>query len=260
MTFIENVNNFSQEIQSHGWEPGDIHTNGQINRFDTDRRGDRCGWYIGFADGDFIAGAYGSWKEGSKYTWCSKNGIRTDEEQAFVKKCMAEADEQRRKVEKKAKKRAQFTWDNAKPAEPDHPYLIKKGVQAYGARQYKGRLIIPVMDVEGEIASVQFISGDGTKRFLKGGKVAGGSWTIAGDEAKIICEGFATAASIAEATGATVKIAFNAGNLVKVAEPGWIIAGDNDAFTQDRYGHPRNPGQEKALTAAWINNCPVTIP
>ena len=121
-------------------------------------------------------------------------------------------------------------------------------------------LIIPVMDTKGEIVSLQFIGKGGTKRFLKGGKVADGSWTIPGSDDQILCEGFATAASIYEATGATVRISFNAGNLVKVAEPGWTIAGDNDQFTKDRHGDPWNPGREKALTAAWQHNCRVVIP
>ena len=46
MVFIKNVNNFQNEIRRHGWNPGDIHTNGQINRFDTDKPGDQCGWYV----------------------------------------------------------------------------------------------------------------------------------------------------------------------------------------------------------------------
>ena len=259
MSYMDNAKNFENEIRAHGWESGEIHTNGQINRFDTDRRGDKCGWYIAFDNGDFIAGAFGSWKEGSKYKYCSKNGPRTEAEQVFVEKSMLEADEQQRKVEKKAKKRAKHIWDNAKSADPKHPYLIRKGIQAHDAREYKGVLIIPIMNTKGEIVSVQFISGDGTKRFLKGGKVAGGSWTIPGDEQLILCEGFSTAASIIEATGATVRIAFNAGNLLKVAEPGWTIAGDNDQFTNDRHGDPWNPGREKALTAAWQHNCKVLL-
>ena len=124
----------------------------------------------------------------------------------------------------------------------------------------KGSIVIPVIGPDGEIVSLQFIKPDGTKKFLTGGRVSGGSWIIPGQDSKILVEGFATGASIHEATGATVKTAFSGGNLLKVAEPGWTIGGDNDAFTKNKHGDPWNPGREKALTAAWEHNCKVVIP
>ena len=258
MTYIENVNTFENEIRDRIGDPGHVQTDGRIHRFDTDRRKDKAGWYIAFVDGDFVTGAYGSWK-GEKYKFCSGNGSRSEVDQAIYKQRMAEAKQARLDASEKAKRHAAWIWKNATDAAADHPYLLKKGVKAHGAKQYKGALLVPVM-VAGEITSMQFIGKDGLKRFIGGGTVAGGSWTITGDEQQILTEGYATAASIHEATGATVKIAFNAGNLLKVAEPGLTIAGDNDAWTTDRLGEPWNPGREKALAAAWEHNCKVVIP
>jgi len=265
MDYTSNVNRFCEEIRDTiGGEPAPIRVNGEIHRFDIDKRGDKVGWYVGHSNGDFVAGAFGSHKEAGKHTWNSgggSNGNDRDnaEMMAFFDECTRKMEEQRQALKKDAKKKAASIWNNAKPAPDDHPYLVKKGVKAHGARVFKGALTIPVMK-GGEITSVQFISGDGSKRFLKGGEVAGGSWTIPGNDQQISTEGYATGCSIHEATGATVRISFNAGNLVKVAEPGWTIAGDNDAFTHDNNGDPWNPGREKALTAAWQHNCQVVIP
>ena len=109
-------------------------------------------------------------------------------------------------------------------------------------------------DAAGVLHSLQFIGADGTKRFLRGGHVAGCFFTIA-DKAQgplVIAEGCATGASVHEATGFAVVCAMNAGNLKAVAEAlraKWpereiVIAADNDAWTDG------NPGVAKATTAA----------
>jgi putative DNA primase/helicase len=241
MDYATNVNRFYEEIRDRlGGDPGPVHADGRLHRFDTDKSGDKCGWYVAHADGDFIAGAFGSWKSGEKHTWNSGNGTRTAVDQAKIKAMFDNLEKKRVEVKKTAQKRAKRVWETAKPAE-EHPYLDKKGIRAHGARLYKRTLLVPVIDKGGEVVSLQFIAGDGSKRFLKGGTVAGGSFTIPGEGDPILCEGFATGASIAEATGRPVVIAFNAGNLLKVAESGMTVAGDNDAWTTDKNNEPWNP-------------------
>jgi putative DNA primase/helicase len=71
------------------------------------------------------------------------------------------------------------------------------------------------------LANLQFIQPDGAKRFLKGGRKQGCCWRIGpaqGAGTLCIAEGYATAASIHEATARPVLIAFDAGNLQAVAE------------------------------------------
>jgi phage/plasmid primase-like uncharacterized protein len=73
----------------------------------------------------------------------------------------------------------------------------------------------------GDIHSLQFIGPDGGKRFLTGGRVTGCYFSIGnpkGAAALCIAEGFATGATIHEATGYPVAVAFNAGNLGAVAK------------------------------------------
>ena len=106
-----------------------------------------------------------------------------------------------------------------------------------------------------ELHRLQFIGIKGDKRFLIGGRVAGCYLSIGdvnGATALCICEGFATGASIHEATGYPVVVAFNAGNLLPVAkamrkrfpELHLIVCGDDDTKM------PGNPGRTKAAVAA----------
>ena len=79
-------------------------------------------------------------------------------------------------------------------------------------------LLIPVLDESGALQSLQRIYPDGSKRFLVGGKIQGGHFVIRGQQEKpiAICEGLATGASIHQATGWTVYVAFSANNLQAV--------------------------------------------
>src|SRR5439155_4411726 len=48
------------------------------------------------------------------------------------------------------------------------------GVKALGdVREYRGALVVPLRDINGELQSLQFISAEGEKRFLSGGQMAG---------------------------------------------------------------------------------------
>ena len=153
-----------------------------------------------------------------------------------------------------------------------HPYLAKKGVQPCGARIYNGRmaidgmrcegaLVIPIRNSAGEMRSLQFIASD--KRFLPNGEKSGCYFSVGKPDGAIcIVEGFATGASVHEATGHAVAVAFDAGNLLPVAKvirskyPGMdlIICADNDQFTEG------NPGIRKATEAARASDARLAVP
>jgi putative DNA primase/helicase len=116
--------------------------------------------------------------------------------------------------------KATAIWKAAKPAPGDHAYLLEKSIPASGARLHGDALVIPMRD-GGATHSLQFIGPDGGKRFLAGGRVTGCYFSIGnpkGAAALCIAEGFATGATIHEATGYPVAVAFNAGNLGAVAK------------------------------------------
>ena len=216
---MDATSGFQEAIISQGWNPGSIYPDGKIHRFDTDKPKDKAGWYCFFGE----AGAFGSWKGSVKHKWSSKNGSMSSEERSAFKQQMAKAEKKlatlKMKSQKRAIKRAHIIWQKAKEAFENHPYLIAKKIKAHGAHQYKRVLLIPILSLKDkEIQSLQFISANGDKRFLKEGEIKGNLFWISGDTTLCLCEGFSTGASIFESTGHTVLIGFNAGNLEGVAE------------------------------------------
>lgn len=145
------------------------------------------------------------------------------------------------------------------------PYLTRKGVQPYGVRFCSdGSVLVPLRDAEGQLWNVQRIAPERPtdapeKRFIKGGRKSG-LWHMLGNLANaptiLLAEGYATAASLQEATGRPVAVAFDAGNLPNVAkalraqypEALLVICGDDDHDTEARTG--QNPGKAKATAAA----------
>ena len=261
---------FRAEVAGALGDPGPIEADGKIHRFKTadDRAGGRAGWYVFHADG-LAAGAFGSWKAGDTRTWCAKPEAELSRaERAAWKRRMVEAraarDAEREREAAEARQRAEDAWSKAQAAGPDsHPYLIKKGVQAHGTRVAGGRLLVPACDLAGDLHSLQLIDGEGVKRFLPGGAVAGHCYRIGEVNGRaLLAEGFATAATIREATGEAVVVAFNAGNLRPVAEAlraahplaDLIVCADNDQFTDG------NPGATKAAEAAEAARGRVVLP
>jgi putative DNA primase/helicase len=142
------------------------------------------------------------------------------------------------------------------------PYLQKKKIRKDCARLYRNALVIPIFDEFLKLVNLQFIDANGTKRFLTGGQKKG-CFSYIGDldknEKILICEGFATGASLHENTGLLVLIALDAGNLEPVAlaarrrfrQAEIVIAGDNDVS---------GVGQEKATKAALAVDGKYLIP
>ena len=99
-------------------------------------------------------------------------------------------------------------WTNLVPIVKPTSYLQAKGIQAHpGAMTDKDGLktYIPVFDVNGNQWSMQTIQEDNTKRFAKDSRKEGcfhplgGMKALASAQALVIAEGYATAASLAEA-------------------------------------------------------------
>lgn len=230
------------------------------------------GWAKLFPDG--MGGVFGDWREGMTYVWHSDEMARMLGNTGLRKHLleqleMARAQEERARelAQQEAAAKARAIWSKAGPARHDHPYLLAKGVQSSWTlgevRERMGALLIPVCDLSAPmcpLVSLQFISPNGDKRFLARGRMQGCGMLIdtrpAGDGPIVICEGYATALTLANhyARGALVVAAFNAGNLVHVAlamrrnapDAEMVIAADNDHATEG------NPGLSKAReAAAW---------
>ena len=174
---------------------------------------------------------------------------------------------------KEAAVRAARFWAAAGPAPGDHPYVVRKQVAPLGLHcDARGHLLVPLQDADGRLHSLETIAPDGAKRFLAGGAKRGHFCVIGMDPAPmsdpsgpiLICEGWATGASVAIATGHTVIAAMDAGNLLPVAEVlrarlpnvDLVIVADNDA-KPDR---DTNPGVDAARKAALAFDARIAIP
>jgi phage/plasmid primase-like uncharacterized protein/KaiC/GvpD/RAD55 family RecA-like ATPase len=212
-----------------GLKPPDvIHLDGKLHRFNSGAKGeaghDKPGWYIVFADG-VPAGRFGCWRSNVELTWKAEIGrsLTVAEEMAQSRR-LSEAKVQRDAEQKKTREVAANTvdliWSQAGAASFEHPYLQRKGIKTNGARiTGDGRLMVPLYNEDGVLSTLQYIDADGGKLYHPGGKT-GGCFNVLGtmDDADtlFIAEGFATAATIAEATGKPCAVAYSASNLVPV--------------------------------------------
>lgn len=182
-----------------------------------------------------------------------------------IVKAMKEAEAEQLKQWQETAEKALNIWQGLKNANTNHPYLIKKQVKAYNLRQSDNKLVLPLYDTGGKIWSLQFINENGEKRFLFGGKKKGCYFCIGKpkDNKIIVCEGFATGASIHEATGQAVAIAIDCGNLEPVTKallkkyPSYdiSIAADNDIKE-----NAPNTGLNEAKRISKLYNINVYIP
>lgn len=236
------TNSFQDFIRSHGFEPKSEIYAGKFIRFG---RNNSVSAKL-FDDG--LAGYLHDWRSGEKYFWFANHDtlptsdyIKRREQSEALKHAH---DAKRKLAYAEASKRAEELFSSASESFGNHPYLLKKGVGAYGIKTYEGNLLIPVYSVLGDFQTIQFIDEAGNKKFLKGGKMQGGCHFI-GEirEGKpiFISEGYATAASVYEDTNCLTIVAFNAGNLINVAtalreqlpNAQIVIAGDSDSVGKE---------------------------
>ena len=252
---------FRTAMRDAGLQPPEvIEPDGTLHRFSTNGNArDTAGWYVFYSDG-IPAGAFGDWRAGRSESWHAEIGrpLNTTEDAAHRARMAAARrlrDEDRARKRADAAIHASTLWASAHDAPLDHPYLVRKQVQPHGAREHDRALVLPVL-VDGRICSLQFIHADGSKRFLNGGRVKGGYFGLGNFETPgaviYIAEGFATSATVHEATAAPVAVAFAANNLGAIAtsirkaypDTALVICADDDAET------PGNPGVTHAHEAA----------
>ncbi len=267
---MQPIDEFRAILAENGLDTDGIEPDGKLHRCRThdDKGKKKSGWYVYFDDG-IAAGAYGNWKTDIAISWCSRE-VRTlsaaERRQLHDNMLRARAlrESEAAAAQAAAAVACREIWANARDATDSSGYAKRKGITPYGCKMFGDRdvLIVPIYRARGELVNLQFIQADGAKRFKTGGEKRG-CYTVIGrtraSKIMIICEGFATGASIHEATGLMVVVAFDAGNLepvavkLRAASPDWqiIIAGDNDA---------NGIGQAKAMVAATLVRAAVVIP
>ena len=201
---------------------------------------ERRGWYslheLRLDDGDMVlVGSFGVWRgndNGAQKVSLKKRKLTSDQTQALKARIAEDrrrAEASRKTAANKAARRAAAVWKQCSN-QGRSDYLEKKSVLAHGLRYTdSGSLVIPIADVLGKIRGLQFILPSDHPRRKKTGRdkeywPAGlakqGHCHLFGGTPNPICllaEGYATGASLHEATGYPVAVAFDAGNLLPVA-------------------------------------------
>ncbi|MDC7806407.1 DUF5906 domain-containing protein [Luteimonas sp BLCC-B24] len=225
---------------------------------------ERRGWYrlyeMPTTAGDIlIVGSFGIWhgnENNAQKVTLAKGAALSAEQRETLKRRLAE-DRRRLELERKrqaerAALRANAAWSRLLPdAESD--YLAGKGVRGHGLRYTQnGTAVVPLLDTGGRMHGLQFLRSAKqaeacrrpAKEFWPAGLVKRGHFHLLGtpDWLVIVAEGYATAATLHEATGYPVAVAFDAGNLEPVAtalrkrykRAKILIAADDDVLAKCR--------------------------
>jgi phage/plasmid primase-like uncharacterized protein len=264
---------FTEEFRTTGaLISGYAIADGQVRRVKhkDDKSGTKNAWYVLYEHPDFISGCFGHWKNpDARTTWTSFNHAEMSEQQRQDYAMAMEAarvrqEEERKRVHDEVAAQCVAEYNGYQDAPETHPYLQIKQVSGVPGLKWDGLidLIVPMINEHGEIRNLQRINFDGNKLFTQGGETKDCLFVIPGAESMILtAEGLSTGLSLHAASGATVYVAFNAGNLPAVSaiarrrhpNAKLIVCGDNDRFTKNAKGEPMNTGRiaaEKAAKAA----------
>ena len=232
----------------------------------------RDGAYVGFTDGK-PSGFIQNFRAGTKETWSTEGKELSPQERAHMSAQMELAKLQRAadlavQHESTAAK-VVAKWDRLTdvPLSGENAYLVRKGVEAHGVKFNGEQLVVPARDAEGKLWTLQSIAAEpgGAKMFEKGGRKTG-HFHLIGEpkpgETILVAEGYATGASLYEASRKPVVVAFDAGNLdpvvasIKQRYPNHpiYVMGDNDHHL------PVNQGVEKAIAVANKHHVGVGFP
>lgn len=203
-----------------------------------------------------LVGSYGVWygdDNGARKIELRRHPLTDDQKAAFrerLKEDRKRAEGIRRSVALAASEKAERKWRELLP-DGEHDYLQRKGVAAHGVRfapagttidyeidgtvrevDVSHAMAVPMCDGSGQVWGLQFISSrqhhaerikrsGRDKDFWPQGMEKVGKFHWIGpvpDQCILVAEGYATAASIHEATGLPVAVAFDAGNLLHVGQ------------------------------------------
>ena len=279
---VDALNGFKEAMQSRGLvPPTQIIADGKIHRCDADKKnGKNDGAYCLHDDG-MPAGWLTNHTDGrGAEAWSAKGKRR---ELTTAEKAQIEANKRQRQVEQEEKQRSVARGVQQKldalAVTGASDYLMRKKVRGYdGVRYGDGYIMIPICDSDGTIWNSQTIYDDQAipeklkaqgrnKHFPYGGRKKGLFFVIgslANANAAYVAEGYATAATIHEATGLPVIVAFDAGNLAPVIEAvqsrfpdlALTVAGDGDQWKPEA----GNTGRLKAEEAGKQYGCTVVFP
>lgn len=246
---------------------------------------EKRGWYMlrewsPSIDRLLIVGSFGVWHgndNGAQKIVLPKDdtGRMTPEQRAALKRELAEqaraAELARKREAERNAERARRMWARLDPS-GESPYLAAKAIGGYGLRfTPNGTAVVPVTDTTGRIHGLQFLrtpaqAKEGkrpVKEFWPAGMAKKGHFHLLGHQPHwivLVAEGYATAASLHAATGYPVACAFDAGNLLPVAEAlrkrykraRILVCADDDCWTEGNPGVTAASAAAMAVRGEWI--------
>ena len=249
---------------------------------------EKRGWYMLHefpkSDGSMlIVGSYGVWRgneNNAQKIELAKADPLTAEQAAALRRRLAEdrkrIDQERAREAARAAERGRKAWAVLQ-AEGESPYLKQKGVGAHGLKFTKnGSAVLPIVDTGGKIHGLQFLRSAAqareanrpAKEFWPAGLVKKAHFHLLGHAPHwivLVAEGYATAASLYEATGLPVACAFDAGNLLPVAEAlrkrykraRILVCADDDLFGSCQH---RDESGKRCAARVVLTEHPTTCP
>lgn len=244
---------------------------------------EKRGWYqlhefTTSAGNLLIVGSYGAWRGSNNNVQkieLGKTDPLTADQVAALKRRLAEdrkrAELDRAREAAAAARKASAAWAHL-AEDGDSPYLKQKGVAGYSLRYTRNHCaVLPMVDTAGKIHGLQFLRTAQqskeckrpSKEFWPPGLAKKGHYHLLGHSPHwiiLIAEGYATAASLHASTGYPVACAFDAGNLLPVAEAlrkrykraRILICADDDCFTDGNPGVTAASAAALAIDGAWV--------
>lgn len=185
-----------------------------------------------------LIGSFGYWLGGDSFQEKispSKEYKLSKEQRDLIAKQHAEnkkeAEAERKQAQDRAMAEATGVWNKSKLT-GESTYLAKKKIEAYGVKYLNDEpdaMVLPIGDFAGKVYGLQIIRGKnknaGTldKEFLPAGMAKKGHGHLIGSikittHVVLVAEGYATCATLHEATGLPVAVAYDAYNLLPVGE------------------------------------------
>lgn len=261
-----NILSFENTLAQNGYPSTSIIDDGTIHRFG---KNDKL-WYISFgtyAIADDWSGELNriEWRDNQQWNTYSEN--ERHQKELEIKQAQAESEKIKLEAQAEARIKAKEEIDKASTSGTSE-YLERKKLDTPKDIHFTNdyRIIIPIFDINGELTSLQYISDDGNKQFLKDGKIKGCFHTIGSINDKTreayVCEGYATGLTIYNVTKKPVIVCFYAGNIMSVLDnvtkyydsTKLIITADNDAYGD------KNTGKIKAEEAGKKFGYKVLLP
>ena len=271
------------QFADHGLEPAQPLTFGKLTRCKTtqDKGKEKNGWYVIHEHRTekhetLIFGSFGDWRSGVSNKIKVKAGRMSQEERDVMRVRQEEGKRRAAEIAANAARRAANRASGLFKRMPEKgrsAYLDRKQIVGMGVRYAprSGAVLVPMSNVRDQIVGLQVIYPEKQqdtgrdKSYWPYGMSKEGAFHLIGPhpepgEPVLVCEGYATGASLHMATSLTVAIAFDAGNLSVVAKAmrerfpgrGLIVCRDDDWKTKRANGEPWNPGEEKGSNAALI--------